>query len=133
MDYEKERINRIKENNEIFKSLGIESLVSNIKHTTVQTSKEKGKDRENPEDEEYTPEEEGDVESEDSSEVHKNIFAYRFSFIYIFAMKLTNFHVPINCRESKPLRQRSLYRDPQPVHEPMQLLKLKWCRHNLPL
>lgn len=70
--YEKERIRRIKENEAVYKSLGLPSLVASVKQAGVQSST--GKSKEVEESDHYLPSNDDEDDTDDSSEVHQYIF-----------------------------------------------------------
>lgn len=78
----------MKKNNEVYESLGLPKLVTDMRTSAKQNMKRKGTDREACD--EYIPENEGEDDSDDSSEVHKdNLFTtYCLVFMHIKIIKL---------------------------------------------
>ncbi|KAL8120314.1 hypothetical protein AgCh_017472 [Apium graveolens] len=71
-EYEKLKLDKMRANNEVYKSLGLPQIVSTFKDAVKSSSKSKGKKGKETtieeDDSQYVPANEGDIESDDSSE-----------------------------------------------------------------
>ncbi|XP_074369503.1 uncharacterized protein LOC141710913 isoform X1 [Apium graveolens] len=76
-EYEKLKLDKMRANNEVYKSLGLPQIVSTFKDAVESSSKSKGKKGKETgieeDDSQYVPANEGDVESDDSSEDIKSV------------------------------------------------------------
>ncbi|KAL8107573.1 hypothetical protein AgCh_024114 [Apium graveolens] len=126
-EYEKLKLDKMRANNEVYKSLGLPQIVSTFKDAVESSNKSKGKKGKETaieeDDSQYVPTNEGDVESDDSSELAAMVRLKQTARktcdadAYVRAQSNNDGPAPGTIAAYFPLRDRQMNNDEAPMNQ----------------